>query len=92
MELNRTYLADLAAELGLSEDILETAMERVAFRRRLIWEAQNLGTAIATLPVMGMATIATGMARRFEAARIDTPVAPDMEIGGDLSESLPVVG
>ena len=90
MELNRTYLADLAAELGLSEDILETAMERVAFRRRLIWEAQNLGTAIATLPVMGMATIA--MARRFEAARIDTPVAPDMEIGGDLSESLPVVG
>ncbi|WP_273242329.1 hypothetical protein [Hyphomonas atlantica corrig.] len=91
MELNRTYLADLAAELGLSEDILETAMERVALRRRLIWEAQNLGTAIATLPVMGMATIATGMARRFETARIDTPVVQDMEIGGDLSEQLPVV-
>ena len=88
MALNRTYLADLAAELGLSEDMLETAMERVAMRRRLIRQAQTLGTAIATLPVMGMATIATGMARRFEAARTEAPVVPDMEIGGDLSEPL----
>lgn len=91
MELNKTYLADLAAELGLNEDILEAAMERVAMRRRLIREAQNLGTAIATLPVMGMATIATGMARRFEAARTEAPVVPDMEIGGNISESLPVM-
>lgn len=91
MEWNRTYLADLAAELGLSEDVLEAAMERVAMRRRLIRQVQNLGTAIATLPVMGMATIATGMARRFEVARTEAPVVPDMEIGGDLSEPLPVM-
>ena len=91
MEWNKTYLVDLAAELGLSEDVLEAAMERVAIRRRLIRQVQNLGTAIATLPVMGMATIATGMARRFEAARTEAPVVPDMEIGGDISESLPVM-
>ena len=91
MELNKTYLADLAAELGISEDVLEAAMERVAMRRRLIRQVQNLGTAIATLPVMGMATIATGMARRFESARTEAPVVPDMEIDGDISESLPVM-
>jgi len=91
MGLSKTYLADLAAELGLSEDILETAMERVAMRRRHIRHAQNLGTAIAALPMIGMATIATGMARRFEAGRTEAPVAPEMEISGDFSESLPVM-
>lgn len=91
MELDRTYLAELAAELGICEALLESAMRRVVMRRRLMQQAVILGTVTAALPVIGITTLATGMARRFDAGRTEAVVASDREIGGELSESLPVL-